>query len=38
MFQGKVFDPETGDRLHIELAKSTSRRPREGALCHYVPL
>jgi hypothetical protein len=33
MFQGTVFDPETGDRLHIELAKSTSRRPRGGVLC-----
>ncbi|CAN6165081.1 unnamed protein product [Urochloa humidicola] len=25
---GTIFDPDTGDRLHIELAKSTSRRPR----------
>jgi len=27
---GTIFDPDTGDRLHIELAKSTSRRPRGG--------
>lgn len=27
---GTIFDPESGDRLHIELAKSTSRRPRGG--------
>ncbi|KAK3129108.1 hypothetical protein QOZ80_6BG0471650 [Eleusine coracana subsp. coracana] len=33
---GTVFDPETGDRLHIELAKSTSRRPRGGGDVYHV--
>lgn len=33
---GTVFDPETGDRLHIELAKSTSRRPRGGGDVYRV--
>ncbi|GJN13288.1 hypothetical protein PR202_ga31642 [Eleusine coracana subsp. coracana] len=33
---GTVFDPETGDRLHIELAKSTSRRPRGGCDAYRV--
>nr|CAB3469523.1 unnamed protein product [Digitaria exilis] len=33
---GTVFDPETGDRLHIELAKSTSRRPRGGGDIYRV--
>ncbi|TVU12576.1 hypothetical protein EJB05_46227 [Eragrostis curvula] len=33
---GTVFDPETGDRLHIELAKSTSRRPRGGSDVYRV--
>lgn len=33
---GTIFDPETGDRLHIELAKSTSRRPRGGGDVYRV--
>lgn len=33
--QGTIFDPETGDRLHIELAKSTSRRPRGGLFVYH---
>ncbi|CAD6340223.1 unnamed protein product [Miscanthus lutarioriparius] len=33
---GTIFDPETGDRLHIELAKSTSRRPRGGGEVYRV--
>jgi len=33
---GTIFDPDTGDRLHIELAKSTSRRPRGGGDVYRV--
>ncbi|CAL5046019.1 unnamed protein product [Urochloa decumbens] len=33
---GTIFDPGTGDRLHIELAKSTSRRPRGGGEVYRV--
>ncbi|KAL6839593.1 hypothetical protein ACP4OV_030532 [Aristida adscensionis] len=33
---GTIFDPESGDRLHIELAKSTSRRPRGGGDVYRV--
>ncbi|XP_062228060.1 uncharacterized protein LOC133926250 [Phragmites australis] len=36
VLNGTVFDPETGDRLHIELAKSTSRRPRGGGDVYRV--
>lgn len=37
VFQGIIFDPETGATLHVELARSNSRAKRPwGCTCHIL--
>jgi hypothetical protein len=35
-FQGSVFDPDNGDCLHIELAKSNSRKRHGGTMLSLI--